>query len=85
MLLSSAKGIFTRMKRTRFSAIQGYSVEAVDFLLGLMERFELSFPLPGPRQQILIPQLLDDQQPSAADRLPTQGVPQLRLSLRHRT
>src|ERR1035437_799883 len=62
----SAKGIFTPAEAAQVLARQGYSVEAVDFLLGLMERFELSFPLPGPRQQILIPQLLDDQQPPAA-------------------
>jgi internalin A len=61
-----AKGIFTSPEATQVLGRQGYSVEAVEFLLGLMERFELSFPLPGPRQQILIPQLLDDQQPPAA-------------------
>jgi internalin A len=61
-----AKGIFTSAEAVQILARQGYSAEAVDFLLGLMERFELSFPLPGPRQQILIPQLLDDQQPPAA-------------------
>ena len=58
--------MFTPDEAERLLGRQGYSVEAVDFLLGLMERFELSFPLPGPRQQILIPQLLEDQQPPAA-------------------
>src|ERR1035437_9648884 len=62
----TAKGIFTPAEAAQVLARQGYSVEAADFLLGLMERFELSFPLPGPRQQILIPQLLDDQQTPAA-------------------
>src|ERR1017187_2532215 len=62
----AAKGIFTPAEAEQVLGPQGYSVEAVDFLLGLMERFELSFPLPGPRPQILIPQLLDDQQPRAA-------------------
>jgi internalin A len=62
----AAKGIFTPTEAEQVLERQGYSPEAVHFLLGLMERFELSFPLPGPRQQILIPQLLDDQQPPAA-------------------
>ena len=62
----TAKGIFTPAEATQVLGRQNYSVEAVNFLLGLMERFELSFPLPGPAQQILIPQLLDDQQPPAA-------------------
>ena len=62
----TAKGIFTPAEAEQVLSPQGYSLEAVDFLLGLMERFELSFPLPGPRQQILIPQILDDQQPPAA-------------------
>lgn len=62
----SAKGIFTPAEAEQVLGRQGYSVEAVEFLLGLMERFELSFPLPGPGKQILIPQLLDDQQPPAA-------------------
>ena len=62
---AKAKGIFTHTEAEQVLIPQGYSLEAVDFLLGLMERFELSFPLTGPRQQILIPQLLDDQQPSA--------------------
>jgi internalin A len=62
----TAKGIFTPAEAEQVLSPQGYSLEAVDFLLGLMERFELSFPLPGPRQQILIPQLLDDQQPPEA-------------------
>src|ERR1035437_9858670 len=62
----TAKGVFTHAEAAQVLGRQGYSVEAVDFLLGLMERFELSFPLPGPRQQVLIPQLLDDQQPPEA-------------------
>src|ERR1035437_2496551 len=62
----AAKGIFTPTEAEQVLEQQGYSPEAVHFLLGLMERFELSFPLPGPRQQILIPQLLNDQQPPAA-------------------
>jgi internalin A len=61
-----AKGIFTPAEAAQVLGRQGYSRDAVEFLLGLMERFELSFPLPGPRQQILIPQILDDQQPPAA-------------------
>src|ERR1017187_1104871 len=48
----TAKGIFTPAEAEQVLSPQGYSLEAVDFLLGLMERFELSFPLPGPRQQI---------------------------------
>ena len=61
-----AKGIFTPAEAEGVLGRQGYSVEAVDFLLNLMERFELSFPLADPGKQILIPQLLDDQQPPAA-------------------
>jgi internalin A len=63
----TAKGVFTPAEAERVLGRQAYSPEAVDFLLGLMERFELSFPLPGRSKQILIPQLLDDQQPPTAN------------------
>ena len=43
-----------------------YGEDAVDFLLGLMEQFELSFPLNDSGKRLLIPQLLPDQQPTAA-------------------
>jgi internalin A len=38
----------------------------VDFMLGHMEKFELSFPLGDVKKRLLIPQLLDDQQPPQA-------------------
>jgi internalin A len=48
---------------------KNYPPEAVHFILGLMEQFELSFPLRDPKKRILIPELLDDQQPVAAGEL----------------
>lgn len=43
-----------------------YVEEAADFVMGLMEQFELSFPLGDVQRRSLIPQLLDDQQPALA-------------------
>jgi internalin A len=40
-----------------------YPDEAVHFLLGLLERFELSFALNDNARRILVPQLLADRQP----------------------
>jgi internalin A len=62
----TTKGVFTPAEAAEVLGRQGYSGDAVHFLLGLMERFELSFPLSDPGNQILIPQLLDDRQPPAA-------------------
>jgi internalin A len=60
------KGLFARSEATQVLGAKGYSAEAADFILGLMERFELSFSLGDRQNQILIPQLLEDQQPGAA-------------------
>jgi len=57
-----AKGLFSPNEAEKVLEKKGYSVEAVHFILGLMEQFELSFPLGDARKRILIPQLLDDQQ-----------------------
>ncbi len=67
-----SKGLFTPPEAVKVLRPKGYSDEAVDFILGLMEQFELSFPLIDPRKPILIPQLLEDQQPRlrASSRLP---------------
>jgi internalin A len=59
-------GLFTRGEAEKTLAAKGYSAEAVDFLLGLMEQFELSFPLGDRQNRILIPELLEDQQPDFA-------------------
>lgn len=40
-----------------------YSDEAMHFLLGLLEKFELSFALNDQERRVLVPQLLPDQQP----------------------
>ena len=61
-----SKGLFTPPEAVKVLRPKGYSDEAVDFILGLMEQFELSFPLGDPQKRILIPQLLEDQQPAAA-------------------
>jgi internalin A len=45
---------------------KGYSPEAVQFITGLMEKFDLSFPLGDRRKRTLIAQLLIDQQPEEA-------------------
>jgi internalin A len=60
------KGLFTRTEAERVLKPKDYSVEAADFILGLMEQFEISFPLGDSQKRSLIPQLLDDQQPDEA-------------------
>jgi internalin A len=62
----SSKGIFTHTEAEKILAKQKYSTEDTNFILGLMEKFELSFPLDEKPQRILIPELLDDQQPKEA-------------------
>jgi internalin A len=57
-----AKGLFTVEEASDVLKPLGYTVEAVDFILGLMEQFELSFPLGDPQHRVLIPQLLYEQQ-----------------------
>jgi internalin A len=60
------RGIFTRAEAERVLKPKDYSTEATDFILGLMEQFEVSFPLGDSQKRCLIPQLLDDQQPDEA-------------------
>jgi internalin A len=60
------KGLFTPSEAEEVLGPKKYSPEAVEFILGLMEKFELSFPLGDSKERILIPQLLDDQQPEDA-------------------
>jgi len=62
----ASKGLFARAEAERVLGAKGYSVEAAHFILGLMEQFELGFPLRDRRNRILIPQLLEDQQPVEA-------------------
>ena len=61
-----SKGLFTRTEAAAVLEPKGYADEAVDFILGLMDQFEVSFPLGDSRKRSLIPQLLDDQQPEEA-------------------
>ena len=60
------KGVFTRTEAERVLKPKGYRAEAADFILGLMDQFEVSFPLGDSQKRSLIPQLLDDQQPDEA-------------------
>lgn len=60
------KGLFTRTEAEQALGKKGYQPDAVDFILGLMEQFELSFPMGDAARRILIPQLLGDQQPGLA-------------------
>jgi internalin A len=62
----TSKGLFTPIEAEKVLAPKKYPPEAVEFILGLMEKFELSFPLGDGKKRILIPQLLDDQQPEEA-------------------
>jgi internalin A len=62
----ATQGFFSRAEAEQLLATKGYSSEAAHFILGLMEQFELSFPLGDAAKRILIPQLLGDQQPDAA-------------------
>lgn len=61
-----SKGLFTRAEAAGVLEPEGYADEAVDFILGLMDQFEVSFPLGDNQKRSLIPQLLDDQQPDEA-------------------
>jgi internalin A len=60
------KGLFQPEEAEKALAGKGYSPEAAHFILGLMERFDLGFPLGDRSKRILIPELLDDQQPDLA-------------------
>jgi internalin A len=62
----TSKGLFTRDEAERTLARKNYPPDAAHFILGLMEQFELSFPLGDAQKRILIPQLLGDQQPDLA-------------------
>jgi internalin A len=62
----ASKGIFTPGEAERVLEHKKYSAQEVHFILGLMEQFELSFPLGDNKNRILIPELLDDQQPAPA-------------------
>ncbi|HEX3685118.1 MAG TPA: COR domain-containing protein [Bryobacteraceae bacterium] len=59
-------GLFSRTEAKAVLDKKGYGIEAADFILALMEQFELSFPLGDKQNRILIPQLLEDQQPEQA-------------------
>ncbi|HZI57186.1 MAG TPA: COR domain-containing protein [Verrucomicrobiae bacterium] len=61
-----SKGLFTRAEASGVLGPGGYATEAVDFILGLMDQFEVSFPLGDSQKRSLIPQLLEDQQPDEA-------------------
>lgn len=60
------KGLFSRAEAEKALAPKGYKAEAADFIMGLMEQFEVSFPLGDSQRRSLIPQLFDDQQPDEA-------------------
>jgi internalin A len=59
-------GLFSQAEAESVLGPKGYSQDAVHFITGLMEKFELSFPLGDRRRRILIAQLLADQQPEEA-------------------
>jgi internalin A len=63
-----AKGLFSSDEAETVLADKGYSSEGTQFLLGLMEQFELSFPLGNRKKESLIPELLEERQPKAAGR-----------------
>ena len=62
----ATKGLFSRADAEKVLKTKGYSSDATEFIMGLMEQFELSFPLSDSQKRVLIPQLLDDQQPDEA-------------------
>jgi internalin A len=64
---AASNGVLTLPQARTALSRQKYSDEAVDFLLGLLEKFELSFALNDQNRNILIPQLLPEQQPSEAE------------------
>src|SRR5205823_2101727 len=61
-----SRGLFTRTEAERVLEPKGYKAEAANFIIGLMEQFEISFPMGDNQKRSLIPQLLDDQQPDEA-------------------
>lgn len=60
------KGVFTHAEAASELAKKRYSPEDTEFILGLMEQFELSFSLGDRQNRVLIPELLDEQQPRDA-------------------
>ena len=64
-----SRGLFTGAEAEKTLVSKGYSADAAEFLLRLMEEFELSFSLGDRQDRILIPELLEDQQPEAARQL----------------
>jgi internalin A len=59
-------GSFARSQAEQVLKSKGYPAEAGAFLTGLMEQFEISFPLGDRQNRMLIPELLEDRQPEAA-------------------
>ena len=62
----TSKGLFSIGEAEVVLLSKGYPVETVDFLVGLMEKFELCFPLGDSKKRMLIPELLGEQQPDRA-------------------
>ncbi len=58
-----SKGVFTHAEASAQLKELKYSAEDTRFILNLMERFDLCFPLEDRQNRVLIPELLDDRQP----------------------
>ena len=63
MLLWTQKAFFLPAQQRKCCTRNNTRKTPRIFLLGLMEEFELCFPLNNPEKQVLIPELLADQQP----------------------
>lgn len=58
------KGVLDPADLTDVLDISNYPPKTHDFLLALMEKFQLCFPLPGTTRQYLVPELLGENQPA---------------------
>jgi internalin A len=78
-LLRASQGRATRGVLTPSEIVQKldpvrYPVSKHDFLLRLMERFQLCFRMPGAQESYLVPELLGDDQPSLGDVFAASGL-----------
>lgn len=67
-------GILTKSDLAKALNIKSYPADCHDFLLRLMERFQLCFLLPGREKRYLVPELLDENQPNIKALLDAPGL-----------
>ncbi|MEI9865580.1 MAG: COR domain-containing protein, partial [Limisphaerales bacterium] len=71
---SNTGGIISPEDLARVLDKINYPPAKYDFLLGLMEKFQICFPLPGKNKQYLVPELLGENQPDIKELLDVPGL-----------